>query len=58
MLIYVNITDRQTHIRRDIQTHQKYISEPHKTVILYENRSYFRSERLQEILIIVSFLLI
>ena len=27
MLIYVNITDRQT----DGQTHQKYSSEPHKT---------------------------
>jgi len=26
MLIYVNITDRQT----DRQTHQKYSSEPHK----------------------------
>jgi hypothetical protein len=26
MLIYVNITDRQT----DKQTHQKYSSEPHK----------------------------
>ena len=27
MLVYVNITDRQT---MDGQTHQKYISEPHK----------------------------
>ena len=27
MLIYVNITDRKT---MDVQTHQKYISEPHK----------------------------
>ena len=30
MLIYVNITDRQT----DRQTHQKYSSEPHKKRII------------------------
>jgi len=29
MLIYVNITDRRT----DGQTHQKYSSEPHKTIM-------------------------
>ena len=31
MLIYVNITDRQTDRRTDGQTHQKYSSEHHKT---------------------------
>ena len=30
MLIYVNITDRQTDRQTDGQTHQKYSSEPHK----------------------------
>jgi len=32
MLIYVNITDRQT----DRQTHQNYSSEPHKKHAIYE----------------------
>ncbi len=32
MLIYVNITDRQT----DRQTHQKYSSEPHKKIYNFE----------------------
>ena len=31
MLVYVNITDRQT---MDGQTHQKYTSEPHKKKII------------------------
>jgi hypothetical protein len=32
MLIYVNITDRQTDGQTDRQTHQNYSSEPHKKI--------------------------
>ncbi len=45
MLIYVNITDRQTDRQTYRQTHQKYSSEPHKnknkikTVLFGQNKS-------------------
>ena len=35
MLIYVNITDRQTDGQTDRQTHQNYSSESHKIYLLY-----------------------
>ena len=41
MLIYVNITDRQTDGQTDRQTHQNYSSEPHKMMVKFSSLKLF-----------------
>jgi len=55
MLIYVNITERQTDGRTDRQTHQKYRSEPNKMHdIFIINASFisFQCWHLEKILVL------